>query len=94
MKAGKRGNTSFPITNKDGMGEEICLYYTPVMMPISVGLRPDDFTVGINTTEYMIYSLGVGKPCDEIKRPYDGVEDAVNHDMHSQEGKKKFDDWV
>ena len=88
MKAGNRGNTRFLITNKDGFEDEICLYYTPVKIPLSLGLRPDDFTVGPQTIEQLIYSLGVGKPCDEIKRPYDGVEDAVNDDILSQQGKK------
>lgn len=94
MKAGERGNTSFSIMNQDGLEEEICLYYTPVKIPLSIGVRPDDFTFGKKTTEHVLYSLGVGKPCDEIKRPYDGVEDAVNNDLLSQQGEKIAMCWL
>ena len=90
MKAGERGNTRISITSEDGVQENICLYYTPVKLPVSVGLRPDDFSSGEKTTEILVYSLGVGKPCDEIKRPYDGVEDAVNEDLLSQQGETIF----
>ena len=86
MKSGARGNSRVSITNADGLEEEICLYYTPVSLPLTMGQRPDDFASGKNTTEHIIYSLGVGKPCDEIKRPYDGVEDAINADSQSQRG--------
>jgi len=85
MKAGKRGDTRFLITKKDDLEEEICLYYAPVIVPLGINLRPDDFSSGETMTDHLIYSLGVGKPCDEIKRPYDVVEDAVNEDMLSQQ---------
>jgi hypothetical protein len=88
MKAGERGDTRFSITKDNGVEEEICLYYTPIKIPITIGLRPDDFTSGHESIEHLIYSLGIGKPCDEIKRPYDGVEDLVNEDMVSQECEK------
>ena len=87
MKAGERGNTRVSIRNEDGLEEEICLYYAPVSLPLTMGRNPDDFTSGEKTTEYLVYSLGVGKPCDEIKRPYDGVEDAINADSLAQRGK-------
>ncbi len=90
MKSGARGNTRVSITNEDGLEEEICLYYTPVSLPLRMGQRPDDFASGMNTSEHLIYSLGVGKPCDEIKRPYDGVEDAVNADSQSQRGENSY----
>ena len=92
MKAGERGNTRISITNEDGFEEEICLYYTPISLPIIMGQKPDDFTSGGKPIEHLFYSLGVGKPCDEIKRPYDGVEDAVNADSLAQRGKIGFID--
>ena len=94
MKAGERGNTTFLFTKEDGSDEEICLYFTPVKIPLLLGLRPNDFTIGAKTTKHLIYSLGVGKPCNEIKRPYDGVEDAVNEDMMNQQRKSTFFELV
>ena len=87
MKAGNRGNARFFFTKEDDSEEEICLYYTPVNIPLVLGLRPDDFTIGTKTTTNLIYSLGIGKPCDEIKSLYDGVEDAVNKDTMSRQRK-------
>eukprot|EP00537_Pseudo-nitzschia_pungens_P004689 CAMPEP_0172374480 /NCGR_PEP_ID=MMETSP1060-20121228/55972_1 /TAXON_ID=37318 /ORGANISM="Pseudo-nitzschia pungens, Strain cf. cingulata" /LENGTH=2064 /DNA_ID=CAMNT_0013101175 /DNA_START=277 /DNA_END=6471 /DNA_ORIENTATION=+ len=81
MKSGERGNSRFYFTNEDGLEEEICLYYAPVKIQLLLGLEPDDFASGRKVTEHMIYSLGAGKPCDEIKRPYDGVEDEINDDQ-------------
>jgi hypothetical protein len=87
MKKGERGDTHFSFTKEDGSEEKICLYFSPIKIPIMVGTSPDDFTAGTKSSEHLIYSLGIGKPCHEIKRPYDGVEDAVNEDLMSLQRK-------
>eukprot|EP00751_Fragilariopsis_kerguelensis_P019042 CAMPEP_0170835490 /NCGR_PEP_ID=MMETSP0734-20130129/1610_1 /TAXON_ID=186038 /ORGANISM="Fragilariopsis kerguelensis, Strain L26-C5" /LENGTH=939 /DNA_ID=CAMNT_0011202311 /DNA_START=88 /DNA_END=2904 /DNA_ORIENTATION=- len=83
MKAGERGNVSFSYTKEDESEEKICLYFSPVKIPMVVAKEPADFTAATKVSEYLVYSIGAGKPCDEIKRPYDGVEDAVNEDLMS-----------
>jgi len=81
MKAGERGNSRFFITREDGSEEEICFYYAPVKIALLLGLEPDDFTSSQKVTEHLIYSVGSGKPCDEIKRPYEGVEDKIIEEL-------------
>ena len=87
MRAGERGNTSFSYTKEDGFEEQICLYFSPVKIPMVIAKEPDDFTAATKVSEYLVYSIGAGKPCNEIKRPYDGVEDAVNEDLMSLQRK-------
>jgi hypothetical protein len=85
MKAGSTSKWNdqvhFNVTKEDGLDVEMCLAFAPVAVRIMLGTDPSDFAASVNTTESLIYSIGVARPCSEIKKPFDAVEGDVNEEL-------------
>jgi hypothetical protein len=48
-----------------------------------LGVSPDDFAAGVKISTSLVYSMAVGKPCDEFKKPFDDVEEYIDQDLRS-----------
>lgn len=81
MKGGGKGQKDFYWTKSDGSIERICLFFAPVSGRTMLAMAPDDFSVGVKVSDSLVYSVGVGRPCDDIKLPFRTVEDDVNEDL-------------
>jgi hypothetical protein len=83
MKDGQRGQKEFSWTKKDGSLEQICLSFAPISVRIMLGMMPDQFEAGVQYFSSLIYSIGVGKPCADIHKPFDTIGVHVNEDLES-----------
>jgi hypothetical protein len=81
MKSGAKGQKEFFWTTADGSKELMCLYFAPVSARAILSMAPDDFAAGVKVSNSLVYSIGVGRPCDDIKQPFRTVEDDVNEDL-------------
>ena len=83
MKSGRTGQSEFTWTLQDGSEQQICLAFAPVITEVMLGMSPDDFAAGVKISTSLVYSVAVGKPCDEFKKPFDDVEEYVDQDLRS-----------
>jgi hypothetical protein len=83
MKAGRTGQGNFTWTRQDGSQQQMCLSYAPVIVNVMLGMSPDDFSVGVNMSTSLVYSVAVGKPCHEFQKPFDAVEEYIDQALRS-----------
>ena len=87
MKSGLKSTwdeqVQFFLTDEDGQEEELCLAYAPVSVPVMLGMNPSTFAANVRTMESLIYSIGVGRPCSVIKRPFQTVKGDVDLELES-----------
>jgi hypothetical protein len=83
MKSGRTGQSEFTWTLHDGSEQRICLAFAPVIVEVMLGVSPDDFAAGVKISTSLVYSMAVGKPCDEFKKPFDDVEEYIDQDLRS-----------
>ncbi|KAL3919346.1 MAG: hypothetical protein SGILL_003797 [Bacillariaceae sp.] len=83
MKAGLASTMKFLRTKSDATEEEICLAFAPISVQVMLGMDPSNFAEGVRTTVSLVYSVGIGRPCSDIKKPFDTVEGDVNQELES-----------
>mmetsp|Transcript_13059 Transcript_13059/g.24521 ORF Transcript_13059/g.24521 Transcript_13059/m.24521 type:complete len:113 (+) Transcript_13059:201-539(+) len=83
MKAGKLDQKEFYWTREDGRTEQMCLAFAPVSVLVMLGVDPSDYRAGVKLSDSLVYSMAVGKPCEEMQKPFHTVEDDVNQDLTS-----------
>jgi hypothetical protein len=83
LKARKRGQKKFSMRRDDGSREDICLAFAPVVVRILLGMNPGSFEAPVSSSDAFVYSVAVGKPCDDFKTPFETVQTWVNQDLHS-----------
>jgi hypothetical protein len=78
MKRGEHGHNEFYRTKADGSSECIWLCFAPVTCRSMLATAPDDFSAGVNISDSLVYSIGVGRQCEDIKQAFRTVEDDVD----------------
>eukprot|EP00529_Nitzschia_sp_RCC80_P002757 CAMPEP_0113467282 /NCGR_PEP_ID=MMETSP0014_2-20120614/14730_1 /TAXON_ID=2857 /ORGANISM="Nitzschia sp." /LENGTH=1767 /DNA_ID=CAMNT_0000359577 /DNA_START=361 /DNA_END=5664 /DNA_ORIENTATION=+ /assembly_acc=CAM_ASM_000159 len=81
MKNGTSGYREFNITNDEGVNALMCLSFAPVSFDVMLPIAPDDYAAGVKKSRALVYSLGVGVPCQNISFPFRKVEGEVRDDL-------------
>ena len=81
MKAGRSCTQRFR-RQKDGSEETFLLSYFPVTVLELLPIDPGDYSRGVEVSEKLVYSVGVGTLENMLRAPFEEIEDDVENDLH------------
>ena len=81
MKAGKANVTTYSRWRGGEPEELLVLAYHPVRVRAYQALRPDDFSRGVNESETLVYSVGIARKDEDLRRPFENISDDVMDDL-------------
>lgn len=82
MKNGGSGSAEFQRTAEDGSIETVHMYYAPVFAKDARPNNSSDISRGINVSDFLVYSLALAEPEQEMVAPFAHVEEEVHKQIH------------
>jgi hypothetical protein len=74
MKVGKTGNATFYRTNEEGVQEQVYLAFAPVAVQSFLPVDSADFSRGLKSSKYFIYSLALAETEAGLLERFDPIE--------------------
>ena len=81
MKAGKTGNASFYRTNEAGGQERVHMAFAPVAIRSLVPVNSADFSRGLKSSMYLIYSLALAETESGLIERFDPIEEETQQQI-------------
>ena len=81
MKAGKRDLTQFTRRMADGGTEVVHIAYSPVRVKSFKPINATDFNEGVESSEYLVYSLALAETQRGLLEPFDEAEDETRRQV-------------
>lgn len=81
MRKGESGAESFDRMTELGMTEKYRFVFQAVKIDALLPLDPSDFSRGVNSSESLLYSIGLAFRVDDITAPWNRIEHESNDEL-------------
>lgn len=81
MKAGQTGNASFYRTSMEGEQERVYIAFAPVAVQSFLPVDSADFSRGLMSSKYLIYSLALAETESGLLERFDPIQEETQHQI-------------
>lgn len=83
MKSGVSDMRNFWRTNEQGVPEYLKISFAPVYERVLLPVSPDDFARGVNSSQVLMYSVGMIRSVEDIHAPFSEIEAGIQMQLSS-----------